>query len=111
MTNKPGTKSVIITNVDVRLSNLFKTAIEITGQERASIFKTAMKPFFDDVLRELSLSGADPMVIDSIYDELQEIYAIKQIGQMRMGVELHSGNVFSTHAATAKVGAAFEPTL
>ena len=54
-------------------------------------------------------------------DEGYEIYQVyigcdthhesNPFGRMQMGVELHSGNVFNTHAATAKIGASFEPTL
>ena len=55
--------------------------------------------------------GDEGYEIYQVYIGCDTYHESNPFGQMRMGVELHSGNVFTTHAATAKTGAAFEPTL
>lgn len=74
MANQSGQTNLVITNLDVRLANMFKAAIEITGQDRATIFKTIIKPWLDEVLRELTLSSSNPRAIDAIEMGLEEIY-------------------------------------
>jgi len=49
--------------------------------------------------------------IYQVYIECKIYHKDNPFGQMRMGVKLHSGKVFNTHAATAKIGNTFEPSL